>query len=86
VNLTRIESRPIGDRLGRYRFNIDAEGHVLDESMGEALAGLHRFSPKVSFLGSYPRADKQQTKPEGNNSNGEYLQSAKWIHSIRVGK
>jgi prephenate dehydratase len=49
VNLTRIESRPIGDRLGRYRFNIDAEGHVLDESMGEALAGLHRFSPKVSF-------------------------------------
>jgi prephenate dehydratase len=86
VNLTRIESRPIGDRLGRYRFNIDAEGHVLDESMGEALAGLHRFSPKVSFLGSYPRADKQQTKPEGNNSNGEYVQSTKWISAIRVGK
>ncbi|MFM1995344.1 MAG: hypothetical protein RLZZ610_861 [Actinomycetota bacterium] len=86
VNLTRIESRPIGDRLGRYRFNIDAEGHVLDESMGEALAGLHRFSPKVSFLGSYPRADKQQTKPEGNNSNGEYLQSTNWINSIRIAK
>jgi prephenate dehydratase len=83
VNLTRIESRPIGDRLGRYRFNIDAEGHVLDESMGEALAGLHRFSPKVSFLGSYPRADKQQTKPEGNNSNGQYADASKWLFQIR---
>jgi prephenate dehydratase len=83
VNLTRIESRPIGDRLGRYRFNIDAEGHVLDESVGEALAGLHRFSPKVSFLGSYPRADKQQTKPEGNNSNGQYADAKKWLEGIR---
>jgi prephenate dehydratase len=83
VNLTRIESRPIGDRLGRYRFNIDAEGHVLDESMGEALAGLHRFSPKVSFLGSYPRADKQQTKPEGNNSNGQYKSAESWLKSLR---
>jgi prephenate dehydratase len=83
VNLTRIESRPIGDRLGRYRFNIDAEGHVLDESMGEALAGLHRFSPKVSFLGSYPRADKQQTKPEGNNSNDQYADASKWLKKLR---
>jgi prephenate dehydratase len=86
VNLTRIESRPIGDRLGRYRFNIDAEGHVLDESMGEALAGLHRFSPKVSFLGSYPRADKQQTMPEGNNSNGQYADASKWLEGIRRAK
>ena len=83
VNLTRIESRPIGDRLGRYRFNIDAEGHVLDESVGEALAGLHRFSPKVSFLGSYPRADKQQTAPSGNNSNGQYGEAKKWLDAIR---
>lgn len=83
VNLTRIESRPIGDRLGRYRFNIDAEGHVLDESVGEALAGLHRFSPKVSFLGSYPRADNQQTTPSGNNSNGQYSEAKKWLEAIR---
>jgi prephenate dehydratase len=51
--------------------------------MGEALAGLHRFSPKVSFLGSYPRADKQQTWPEGNNSNYQYLNAKKWVLSIR---
>lgn len=85
VNLTRIESRPIGDRLGRYRFNIDAEGHVLDDSMGEALAGLHRFSPKVSFLGSYPRADQEQTTPNGNNSNSEYARANSWLDKIRNG-
>ena len=83
VNLTRIESRPIGDRLGRYRFNIDAEGHVLDESVGEALSGLYRFSPKVTFLGSYPRADKVQTLPQGNNTNELYSGARKWINSIR---
>jgi prephenate dehydratase len=85
VNLTRIESRPIGDRLGRYRFNIDAEGHVLDESVGEALSGLHRFSPKVTFLGSYPRADQEQTIPNGNNSNSEYKDARHWLEKIRTG-
>ncbi|MEY3326380.1 MAG: prephenate dehydratase [Actinomycetota bacterium] len=57
VNLSRIESRPVGDRFGRYRFNIDAEGHLEDEAIAEALMGLHRFSPKVIFLGSYAKAD-----------------------------
>lgn len=86
VNLNRIESRPIGDRLGRYRFNIDAEGHILDESVGEALMGLHRFSPKVTFLGSYPSATKKQTKPNGNNSNTQYLSATSWLSAIRKGR
>ena len=86
VNLTRIESRPIGDRLGRYRFNIDAEGHVLDDAVGEALTGLHRFSPKVVFLGSYPRADKLQTKPNGNNSNQDFAAGDSWLKQIRSGR
>jgi prephenate dehydratase len=86
VNLTRIESRPIGDRLGRYRFNIDAEGHVFDESVGEALSGLHRFSPKVTFLGSYPRADQEQTTPNGNNSNTQYTSAKSWLERIRAGR
>jgi prephenate dehydratase len=86
VNLTRIESRPIGDRLGRYRFNIDAEGHVLDESVGEALSGLYRFSPKVTFLGSYPRADQEQTTPNGNNSNTQYISAKSWLERIRAGR
>jgi prephenate dehydratase len=86
VNLTRIESKPIGDKLGRYRFNIDSEGNVLDKSMGEALAGLHKFSPKVSFLSSSPRTDKCQTKPEGDNSKGQYLNAVKWLQALRGSK
>ena len=57
VNLTRIESRPTGERLGRYCFSIDAEGHVDEARVGEALMGLRRVCPDVRFLGSYPRAD-----------------------------
>jgi prephenate dehydratase len=83
VNLSRIESRPIGDRLGRYRFNIDAQGHLDDAAVAEALMGLHRFSPKIVFLGSYPRADKQKSEHEGNNSNTEFGSAEAWLRKIR---
>jgi prephenate dehydratase len=83
VNLSRIESRPIGDRFGRYRFNIDAEGHLDDEAIAEALMGLHRFSPKVIFLGSYPRADKTQSQHLGNNNNADYQSAKDWLDSLR---
>ena len=56
VNLTRIESRPTGERLGRYVFFLDCAGHVAEARMGEALQGLHRVCADVRFLGSYPRA------------------------------
>jgi hypothetical protein len=38
-------------------FVIDADGHARDERMADALLGLRRFSPRITFLGSYPRAD-----------------------------
>ncbi|BDP99714.1 prephenate dehydratase [Aquiluna sp. KACHI24] len=83
VNLSRIESRPVGDRFGRYRFNIDAQGHIEDEAIAEALMGLHRFSPSLIFLGSYPRADKSESKHEGNNTNSAYEQAKRWLDSLR---
>jgi prephenate dehydratase len=82
VNLSRIESRPIGDRLGRYRFNVDAIGHVEDAAVAEALKGLHRFSPRIVFLGSYPKADGKQTKHEGNNSNAEFETADAWFKNL----
>ena len=82
VNLSRIESRPIGDQLGRYRFNIDIEGHVQDAAVAEALKGLHRFSPKVIFLGSYARADKKKSVHEGNNTNVAFAAAEKWIAKL----
>jgi prephenate dehydratase len=56
VNLTRIESRPTGERLGRYMFFLDCAGHVAEARLGEALQGLRRVCADVRFLGSYPRA------------------------------
>ena len=82
VNLSRIESRPIGDRLGRYRFNVDVEGHLHDAAVAEALMGLHRFSPKVTFLGSYPRADRGKSEHEGNNSTAEFKSAEAWLKSL----
>lgn len=55
VNLTRIESRPTGEALGRYAFFLDCSGHVADDRLGEALQGLRRVAADVRFLGSYPR-------------------------------
>ena len=43
--LHHIESRPVGDSLGRYRFSIDVEGHVREERVQAALIGLHRTCP-----------------------------------------
>ena len=86
VNLSRIESRPIGDRLGRYRFNIDLQGHIDDAAVAEALMGLHRFSPNLVFLGSYPRADREKSVHLGNNSNSEFASAEAWLRSIRAGR
>ena len=83
VNLSRIESRPVGDRFGRYRFNIDAEGHIDDEAIAEALMDLHRFSPSVIYLGSYPRADRTESVHQGNNNNSAYTAAKSWLDSLR---
>lgn len=57
VNLSRLESRPTKTELGSYCHSIDAEGHLRDPRLAEALLGLHRVCEEVVFLGSYPRAD-----------------------------
>src|ERR1035441_2665774 len=62
INLTTIQSRPTGDRLGQYYFFIDCEGHVDDARVGEALMGLRRVCQEVRFLGSYARCDGATTQ------------------------
>ncbi len=56
VNLTFIQSRPTGSQLGHYHFIIDAEGHIEDRPIKEALAGLKQICEDIRFLGSYPQA------------------------------
>lgn len=82
VNLCRIESRPTKKSLGDYCFSVDAEGHVDDARMAEALMGLHRISARVVFLGSYPRADGVQPVVRGGTSNDAYREAADWLRRL----
>ena len=56
VNLTFIQSRPTGSGLGHYHFIIDALGHINDEPISAAVAGLKQICEDIRFLGSYPQA------------------------------
>lgn len=56
VNLTRIESRPLKEGLGRYMFFLDCEGGDGDATVAEAIEALHRHAQEVRVLGSYPAA------------------------------
>jgi len=56
VNLTRIESRPRKQGLGRYMFFADLEGRDSDPHVAEALEGLRRHVEVLRVLGSFPAA------------------------------
>ncbi|GAB2518798.1 prephenate dehydratase [Microbacterium petrolearium] len=86
INLSLIQSRPIGDRMGRYRFVIDADGHIRDERMADALMGLKRFSPKVIFLGSYPRADRKIVQYPDRYADEAFADSRDWLRGLLSGE
>ncbi len=86
VNMSLLESRPIGDALGRYRFVIDLDGHILDERVADALLGLKRFSPSVIFLGSYPRADQQSITVIQRYDNDAFIDARDWLRGLIAGE
>jgi len=54
VNLTRIESRPRKQGLGRYMFFIDLEGRAEEGPVAEALEALRTHVEHLRVLGSFP--------------------------------
>ena len=56
VNLTRIESRPRKQGLGRYMFFVDLEGRDREAHVRDALAGLAGHVEALRVLGSFPAA------------------------------
>ncbi|MGW5576037.1 prephenate dehydratase [Micromonospora chokoriensis] len=92
VNLTRIESRPTGEALGRYVFFLDCTGHVADVRLGEALQGLRRVCADVRFLGSYPRhrwaeaAGERPVPAPAGLSDVDYADAAAWLARLRTGE
>lgn len=86
INLTRIESRPTGGGIGDYFFSVDAEGHVDEARVGEALIGLHRICADVRYLGSYPRADGVRPALRRGVSDAEYAHAQAWLARVRAGR
>ncbi|MDY6054670.1 prephenate dehydratase [Micrococcus sp.] len=83
INLSRIESRPTGEGMGRYFFSIDLEGHLAEERVGAALAALHRSFPGVRFLGSYPRAERQPVAVPEHTTDEAYRAGREWVRALR---
>jgi prephenate dehydratase len=84
VNLCRIESRPAKDQLGNYYFAVDAEGHVADPRLAEALAGLHRTCRRIDYLGSYARADGVEPVVRAGYRDSDFAKAAAWLERLRV--
>lgn len=86
VNLTFIQSRPTGRELGHYHFIIDAEGHINEARVGDALMGLRRICEDVRYLGSYPRADKVAPTTTPATADKSFKEADAWLASVRAGE
>ncbi|WP_240136920.1 prephenate dehydratase [Streptomyces sp. MUM 178J] len=89
VNLMLIQSRPTGAGIGNYCFAVDAEGHLSDRRVAEALMGLKRICPKVRFLGSYPRAGvaPEDVRPlRRGTTDEEFLAASDWLARCQDGR
>lgn len=53
VNMTKIESRPIKDRVGEYRFFIEAEADISSPKTSAALSSLKDMCRSIKILGCY---------------------------------
>ena len=56
INLTKIESRPLRERLGSYMFFADLVGHPGEAHVAEALAGVGALCEQVHVIGTYRAA------------------------------
>ena len=83
VNLSRIESRPTGDRLGRYFFSVDCDGHLAEARVGEALSALRRLCADVRVLGSYARAGGVAPAVAPGTADGDFSDAAAWLAALR---
>ncbi|MFF8946318.1 prephenate dehydratase [Streptomyces sp. NPDC014864] len=89
INLMLLQSRPTGAGIGNYCFCVDAEGHINDRRMAEALMGLRRICLQVRFLGSYPRADigAADVRPTSRGtSDEEFVAAAEWVARCQDGR
>lgn len=53
LNMTKIESRPIKDRPGEYRFFIEVQGDYRSPKLTESLREIRDFCQHFKLLGAY---------------------------------
>jgi chorismate mutase/prephenate dehydratase len=57
INLIKIESHPVKERLWEYLFFVDIVSHVAQEEIKNCLDELQGKTTFLKILGSYPRAE-----------------------------
>ena len=57
INLSKMESRPTKEVIGRYIFLIDCHGHRSEPNLSAALESLRTQATTLKIFGSYPRED-----------------------------
>lgn len=58
INLMKIESYPLKERLWEYLFFVDFSGHVDDPGIKKSMKALRRKTNFLKILGSYPRGEE----------------------------
>ena len=84
INLSLLLSRPTKSRLGEYCFLIDADGHIADEVVADALRALKSRQADVKFLGSYPAAGAAAQAAREVVTDAEAA-AQRWIDTLRSG-
>ncbi len=57
INLMKIESHPVKDRMWEYLFFVDFDGHLEDSKVKKCLEDLKNKVSFIKVLGSYPRGN-----------------------------
>ncbi|NTW78425.1 MAG: prephenate dehydratase [Syntrophaceae bacterium] len=57
INLAKIESHPVKERLWEYLFFVDLIGHINDKDIKSCLTELKEKTTFLKILGSYPGAE-----------------------------
>lgn len=83
INLNKLESRPTkAGGLGDYCFVIDAEGHIEDEVLADALRDLYAKQGGVKFLGSYPAAGNDAHDIRAH-ADATWQRADDWVNDLR---
>ena len=85
INLSKLESRPTKRGLGDYCFFMDAEGHISDELLADALRNLAAKQADVKFLGSYPVGGPEEAGAERRKAASRaWKHATNWIEQLRA--